>query len=153
MRRTQIIIDLYLYYQTRIFERLMYTRMMNYIEKHNLVYSSQYGFHKGHSTQHATLDIVNAIQANMNQGLYSCGVFIGLKKTFDTVDHNILLDKLNFYGFRGLINRWFSSYLNDRTQTTQIADHISNKASISFGVPQGSVLGPLLFFLYVNDIH
>ena len=82
----------------------------------------------------------------MNQGLYSCGVFIGLKKTFDTVDHNILLDKLNFYGFRGLINQRFSSYLNDRTQTTQIADHIWNKASVSFGVPQGSVLGPLLFY-------
>ena len=119
----------------RIFERLMYTRIMSYIEKHNLIYSSQYGFRKGHSTQHAILDIVNAIQANVNQGLYSCGVFIDLKKAFDTVDHNILLDKLNFYGFRGLINQWFSSYLNDRTQTTQIADHISNKASISFGVP------------------
>ena len=92
------------------------------------------------------LDTVNAIQANMNQGLYSCGVFIDLKKAFDTVDHNILLDKLNFYGFRGLINQWFSSYLNDRTQTTQIADHIWNKASISFGVPQGSFLGPLLFY-------
>ena len=89
----------------------------------------------------------------MNQGVYSCGVFIDLKKAFDTVDHDTLLDKLNFYGFRGLINQWFSSYLNDRSQTTQIADHISNKASISFGVPQGSVLGPLLFLLYVNDIH
>ena len=136
-----------------IFERLMYTRMMNNIEKHNLIYSSQYGFRKGHSTQHAILDIVNAIQTNMNQGLYSCGVFIDLKKAFDTVDHNIVLDKLHFYRFRGLINQWFSSYLNDCTQTTQIADHISNKASISFGIPQGSVLGPLLFLLYVNDIH
>ena len=86
----------------------------------------------------------------MNQGLYSCAVFIDLKKAFDTVDHNILLDKLNFYGFRGLINQWFSSYLNDRTQATQIADHISNKAAISFGVPQGSVLCPLLFLLYVK---
>ena len=131
----------------------MYTRMMNYIEKHNWIYSSQYGSRKGHSTQHAILDIVNAIQANMNQGLYSCGVFIDLKKVFDTVDRNILRDKLNFYGFRGLINQCFSSYLNNRTQTTQIADHISNKATIGFGVPKSSNLGPLLFLLYVNDIH
>ena len=131
----------------------MYTRMMNYIEKHNWIYSSQYGSRKGHSTQHAILDIVNAIQANMNQGLYSCGVFIDLKNVFDTVDRNILRDKLNFYGFPGLINQCFSSYLNNRTQTTQIADHISNKATISFGFPQSSNLGPLLFLLYVNDIH
>ena len=72
---------------------MYYTRMMNYIEKH------KYGFRKGHSTQHAFLDMIVAIQANMNQGLYSCGVFIGLKKPFDTVDHNILPDELNCYGF------------------------------------------------------
>ena len=78
-------------------------------------------------------------------------MFIDLKKAFDTVDHNILLDKLNFYCFCGLINQWFSSYLNNRTITIQIADHISNKATNSFGVPQGSVLDPLFFLLYVSQ--
>ena len=89
----------------------------------------------------------------MNQRLLSCGVFIDLKKAFDTIDHDILLDKLNHYGFRGLINDWFFSYLKNRTQKTQVGHHISDKAVVRGGVPQGSILGPSLFLLYVSDIH
>ena len=135
----------------RVFEKIIYNRLTSYIKKHELLYSSQYGFRKGHSTQHAILDIVNDIQTNMNQRLLSCGVFIDLKKAFDTVDHDILLDKLNHYGFLGIINDWFSSYLKSRTQTTQVGHHISDKAAVGCGVPQGSILRPLLFLLYVND--
>ena len=78
----------------------------------------------------------------MNRHLLSCGVFIDLKKAFDTVDHNVLLDKPNHYGFHGIINSWFSSYLKNRTQTMQV-DLVSDKAVVGCGVPQGSVLGPL----------
>ena len=114
---------------------------------------SQCGFRKAHSTQHAILDIVNAIQTNMNNCLFSCGIFIDLKKAFDTVDHEILLHKLDHYGFRGIINIWFFSYLQGRTQTTQIGPHISERLDSTCGVPQGSVLSPQLFSLYINDIQ
>ena len=83
----------------------------------------------------------------MSQGLFSCVIFIDIKKAFDTVDHDILLSQLHYYGFRGIINEWFASYLNNRMQTTQIGQHVSNKAIVTCCVPQGSVLGPLLFFI------
>ena len=95
----------------KIFEKLIFKRMESFIEQHNLFSPSQYGFRKTLSTQHAILDIVSTIQTNMDKHLFSCGVFIDLKKAFDTIDRKILLHKLNHYGFRGVINKWFSSYM------------------------------------------
>ena len=89
----------------------------------------------------------------MDAAAFSCGVFIELKKAFDTVDHNILLHKLDFYGFQGITNVWFRAYLQDRTQITVIDPRSSNKSVVTYGVPQGSLLWPLLFLLYVNDIY
>ena len=85
-----------------------------------------------------TMDIINAIQNNIDNKLFSCGIIIDLKKAFDTVNHDILLQKLEHYGIKGIVNDWFFSYLHDRTQTTHVGSNISNKENIPCGVPQGS---------------
>ena len=131
----------------------MLNRLKLFLNIHNVLYESQYGFREHRSTDHAILDVVNKIQSYMDKGMFSCGVFIDLQKAFDTVDHAILLQKLFHYGVCGIVNDWFSSYLINTVQTTQIGSHVSEKQNTLCGVPQGSVLGPLLFLIHVNDIY
>ena len=123
----------------RLFEKLMYHRLRSFLDINNVLFKAQYGFREKHSTQHAILDTVNIIQNNMDSKLFTCGIFIDLKKAFDTVDHAILLQKLDHYGIRGIINDWFSSYLLARSQVTEVDTYLSSKSQISCGVPQGSV--------------
>ena len=137
----------------RIFEKLVYERLIKFVNKHNILYSSQYGFRSRHSTQHATLEILNDILTNFDKGQLTFCLFIDLKKSFDTVNYDILSPKLENYGFRGVVNNWFRSYLIGRRQYTTVNGYISDAHQTLCGVPQGSVLGPLLFLLYINYLY
>ena len=116
------------------------------------MYGGQYGFRSNHDTTMAVIDMVDKITAAMDSSSYSIGIFIDLSKAFDTLNHSILLAKLNHYGIRGLALDWFTSYLNNRYQYVEYHGNKSSHLNITCGVPQGSVLGPVLFLVYINDI-
>ena len=130
----------------------MYNHLVHFLDSNGRLYQYQFGFRHGHSTQQAIITVVEKITSSLDNGDLVIGVFLDLKKAFDTVDHQILLRKLYLYGIRGNILKRFEIFLSDRSQYVTYDGMQSKVLPIKCGVPQGSILGPLLFIIYMNDI-
>ena len=129
----------------------MHKQIYSHLQQNNILIEAQHGFRPLHSTAFALLKITNKWYQNIDEGLLNGVVFLDLKKAFNTVNHEILLNKLFLYGVKGTANAWFQSYLSNRTQVCQVKGKLSLSRNIITGIPQGSILGPLLFLIYVND--
>ena len=138
---------------SKILEKLFEKRLRNFIANHDVLFSGQYGFRKNRSTNTALIEVIDKITNAIDNSKFCIGVFIDLKKAFDTVDHSLLLKKLRYYGVRGISSIFLESYLNNRKQYVNYKNVNSNEAVIKCGVPQGSILGTLLFILCINDMY
>ena len=130
--------------------RPMHKRLYHFLELRNVLFENQFGFRKNNSTSYALMEITEHIKESIDKGKFGCGIYIDLRKAFDTVNHSIPFKKMEHYGVRGALLEWFKSYLTGRNQYVFYNGESSDLKPISCGVPQGSVLGPLLFLLYMT---
>jgi hypothetical protein len=136
---------------SKILERLVYNKLTLHLETHQLIHKHQYGFQKHRSTEHALLHVINTISTALNENKYCIGIFLDLKKAFDTVPHDILLKKLEKLGITGTALNWFASYLSNRTQKVEVNSTLSDSKELNMSVFQGTCLGPILFLCFIND--
>jgi hypothetical protein len=138
---------------SKVFERVYYNKLEQFLNDNDIIYKLQFGFRKKYSTNHDLLSITDKIRSFLDNKTFACGVFVDLEKAFDTVNHRILLSKLEHYGIRGRTNSWLKSYLSNRDQCVKLNGCTSTKQAITCGVPQGSIIGPVLFIIYINDMN